>query len=304
MPFFSTIIAAFNRGGLIRATLDSAISQNEDDAALQEIIVVDDGSTDETPAILQQYVERYPDRMRVIRQDNAGPGGARNRGILEAKGEYICFLDSDDLWFPWTLETYRKVIEQRDRPSVLLATAQPFVDAADFQSMQRTEPIVERFADFFSTAAISFWHGCSAVVVRADVLRAAGGFTERHINAEDTDLWMKLGVTPGLVHLRSPATVGYRLHPASAVADMTRTRDGMLNLIEQERAGHYPGGPERRAQRLTILTRHLRAASMHCLAAGQKRDAWMLYRASFAWNARERRIKFLLGFPAAAAGII
>jgi hypothetical protein len=266
---------------------------------------VDDGSTDETPAILQQYVERHPSRLRVIRQSNAGPGAARNRGLQEARGQYICFLDSDDLWFPWTLKTYLKVIGQQNKPSFLLATAQPFSDTALLlQSVRETEPAVDRFADFFSTAAVSFWHGCSAVVVRADVLRAAGGFTQRNINAEDTDLWLKLGDAPGFVHLRSPTTVGYREHPASAVADMSKTRDGMLNLIEQERTGQYPGGPGRRAQRRRMLTRHLRAASMHCLAAGQTKDAWLLYRASFAWNAREGRIKYLLGFPAAAAGII
>jgi hypothetical protein len=74
-----------------------------------------------------------------------------------------------------------------------------------------------------------------------------------------------------------------------------------LNLIEQERAGHYPGGTARRAERRQILTRHLRAASMHCLAAGQEKDAWMLYRTSFLWNARQLRLKYLLGFPLTAA---
>ena len=305
MPYFSTIIAAFNRGTLIRATLDSAISQNENDDDLQEIIIVDDGSTDDTPVILQQYVERYPGRLRVLRQNNAGPGAARNRGLQEAKGRYISFLDSDDVWFPWTLKTYRNVIEQHGEPSFLLGTAQPFTDAAALlRSVRYAELIVERFADFLSTATVPFWHGCSAVVVRVDALRAAGGFTERHINAEDTDLWLKLGVAPGLVHLRSPPTVGYRVHPASAVAETSRTLDGMMYLIEQERADRYPGGPGRRAQRLKMLTRHLRAASMQCLTAGQTKNAWLLYRASFAWNASEGRIKYLLGFPVAAAGII
>ena len=305
MPYFSTIIATFNRGNLIRPTLDSAFAQDGVDPELHEIIVVDDGSTDDTSMILGEYTSRYPDRLRIFRQDNAGPGKARNLGICEAKGRYVCFLDSDDLWFPWTLSVYRKLIKQYAEPSFLIGTAIPFSNASALpQSINDDQSTILDFADFYSAASIDLWHGCSVVVVRADALRAAGGFQEANVNAEDTDLWMKLGVAPCFVLVQTPATVGYREHPSSAVADMQKTFQGMLHLIEQEKTQRYPGGPSRRKERLTILTRHLRAASMHCLSAGKKPDAWSLYWKSFAWNAKQGRLKYLLGFPSAAIGII
>jgi hypothetical protein len=138
------------------------------------------------------------------------------------------------------------------------------------------------------------------VIAKTETLRVAGGFTDLNINAEDTDLWMKIGTAPGFVHLRSPITAAYREHPISAIADTTKTRDGMLHLIRQEQEGIYPGGGERRKERLIMLTRHLRAASMQCVKAGQWKDGMNLYRASFGWNVREFRLKYLLGFPLVA----
>jgi glycosyltransferase involved in cell wall biosynthesis len=280
-PYFSTIIPTFNRGKLIRSTLDSALAQSNREDSLQEIIVVDDGSTDDTLVILAEYQALNPGLIRYIRQDNAGPGAARNRGLREARGNYIAFLDSDDLWFPHALRTYRSVIEQNQSPSVVIGSAIAFSEIDTLPcSIASSELIITKFTDFFSTAELHLWHGCSAVVALTDALRTAGGFTERNINAEDTDLWLKLGTAPGVVILRSPATVGYREHSGGVVRDMTKTREGMLYLIRQETSGCYPGGKDRRAQRMTMLTRHLRAASMHCLAAGQTKDAWLLYRAS------------------------
>ena len=73
--------------------------------------MVDDGSADETPAVIASY----GDRVRFYRQENSGPGAARNLGIQNASGEYVAFLDSDDLWFPWTLASYQAVIEAGDK---------------------------------------------------------------------------------------------------------------------------------------------------------------------------------------------
>ena len=115
MPFYSIVMPVFNRGHLVAATLESVLAQTESD---WEIIVVDDGSTDETMAILKRYRARCGDKMRVIQQGNKGPGAARNVAVAAARGRYIAFLDSDDLWFPWTLEFYRQQLEKHDYPRV------------------------------------------------------------------------------------------------------------------------------------------------------------------------------------------
>lgn len=93
---FSVVIPSHNRSAWLVAALESVFAQTE---PAFEIIVADDGSTDDTPDVLR----KYEGRVKVLTQRNAGPSAARNLGIAAATGDYIAFLDSDDLWFPWTL---------------------------------------------------------------------------------------------------------------------------------------------------------------------------------------------------------
>lgn len=90
----STVIPAFNRRGYLPRAIDSALAQT---IPVGEILVIDDGSTDGSAEFLES---RYGSRVRVVRQANSGVAGARRRGIQEARGEWIAFLDSDDEWFP------------------------------------------------------------------------------------------------------------------------------------------------------------------------------------------------------------
>ena len=96
-PDVSVIVPTYNRLHALPASLASLLTAQEIDL---EVIVVDDGSTDDTPRVLAAYA----DRIRVIRQANQGAGAARNAGIAAARGEYVAFLDSDDLWHPRKLE--------------------------------------------------------------------------------------------------------------------------------------------------------------------------------------------------------
>jgi len=93
-PRVSVVIPTFNRARLVGLTIDSVLAQSYRD---MEIIVVDDGSTDDTPQVLA----KYGDRIRAIRQPNGGMNAARNAGIAQARGEYLALLDSDDLWLPF-----------------------------------------------------------------------------------------------------------------------------------------------------------------------------------------------------------
>src|SRR5262249_11921042 len=99
MPFFSVIVPTFNRVELLKSTVNSILAQRYADF---ELIIVDDGSRDET----LEYLGTLGAKVSVLRQSNQGPGPARNRGAQIATGEYLAFIDSDDVWFPWTLEIY------------------------------------------------------------------------------------------------------------------------------------------------------------------------------------------------------
>ena len=97
MPKVSVIIPTYNRSLSVREAIESVLAQTYRDF---ELIVVDDGSADNTPSVLGSFGER----IRGIRQANAGVSAARNAGIRAAKGEWVAFLDSDDLWVPQKLE--------------------------------------------------------------------------------------------------------------------------------------------------------------------------------------------------------
>src|SRR5712692_4545848 len=101
-PLVSVVIPAYNAGDYIVETLGSALAQTY---AHREIIVIDDGSTDDT----HRRVEPYLRQIRYIRQENAGEGGARNTGLRAATGDYLAFLDADDLWLPEKLEVQLQV---------------------------------------------------------------------------------------------------------------------------------------------------------------------------------------------------
>ncbi|MCL6494210.1 MAG: glycosyltransferase family 2 protein, partial [Ignavibacterium sp.] len=110
---FSVIVPTFNRVNLTVQTIDSVLNQTFKN---YELIVVNDGSTDNTAEVL----ESYGNRIITINKENSGAEKSRNAGAEIAKGEYLCFFDSDDLMFPWTLEVYNKVIENQNFPPLVL----------------------------------------------------------------------------------------------------------------------------------------------------------------------------------------
>ena len=115
----SCVIPVFNGERYLTEALGSVLRQTR---APIEIIVVDDGSTDDTPRIL----EGMGDRITTVRQANAGPSAARNRGIEKARGDYVAFLDADDLWLPAKTETQLRCFERDPRLAVCTSLMQNF----------------------------------------------------------------------------------------------------------------------------------------------------------------------------------
>ena len=103
-PFFSVVIPVYNRAAVLRAALQSVLAQSDQDF---EIVVVDDGSTDDPAATCNEFGDP---RIRCIRQANGGGGAARNAGIGEARGDFIAFLDSDDIFLPRHLQAMRALL--------------------------------------------------------------------------------------------------------------------------------------------------------------------------------------------------
>lgn len=289
-PLFSVVIPAYNRAHLIEGTLESVFAQSETD---YEIVVVDDGSTDGTAEV----VRRYEDRLRLIRQDNAGPGQARNTGIEAARGEYVVLLDSDDRWFPWTLATYRAVIERHGRPAFLGGALFLFSEDDELGAVAH-EPIqADVYADYLEAAAEGVFVGSCMAAARRDALRSIGGFTTLPINSEDHDLALRLGTEPGFVFVRRPYMVGLRFHEGNISGNMDKLVAGLDYLLQQEATGRYPGGAPRADARRFILAQHARSASLNLLQNGRPDAALSLYRRTLPWQARYRHWRYLLGFP-------
>lgn len=289
-PFFSVIIPSYNRSSLLREALESVFSQKFKD---YEVIVVDDGSTDDTLEMLGEY----EGRIKVLRQKNHGPGAARNGGAKRALGEYLVFLDSDDLFFKESLDIYYQVISRAKMPSFLVGKPLIFSQSLQANSGHKVKLKYLLFDDYFAAGDQWRWWGASSFVVRRREFESVRGFTQTWVNAEDADLAMRLGTRPGFVQIMSPCTFGYREHEASAMKQSHKTLEGSWLQIRCELRGEYPGGVERSYERVRILTRHLRPVSFECLRSGARCDAWKMYWITFSWNLRLFRWKYLFGFP-------
>lgn len=290
MPFFSVIIPTHNRAALLREALDSVFAQTLTDS---EVIVVDDGSTDST----EEIVQGCPGKIQFLKQQNLGPGAARNAGAAAAVGEYIAFLDSDDLWFPWTLATYKAAIDKCPHASFVSGDCVKFNYMAELAQIRQTRFNFESFQDYYSASAANIWIGTCGTAIRREAFLKGGGYHNTCHNAEDSDLWMNLGIEPGFVHLLSPLVFGYRETPGSVSSVGSKTSRGVQMMVTKERNDRYPGGESRRLERLEILTRHVRPASVGCLKDGSWREAWWLYRKSFGWHLEQGRLRFLTAFP-------
>lgn len=115
---FSIVIPAYNYGHVLARAVESALLQDGDD---YEVIVIDDGSTDDTPAVVSMLAVRFPQRLRTIRQHNQGAAAVRNRGVEEARGEYLVFLDADDRLLPDALRKFRHFLADNGQFGMVFA---------------------------------------------------------------------------------------------------------------------------------------------------------------------------------------
>lgn len=289
MPLFSVVVPTFNRADLILNALSSVRQQECRDF---ELIVVDDGSNDHTPEV----VRAWDGSIVVLEKERGGPGSARNVGAKAARGEYIAFLDSDDVWFPWTLSTFAALVHRHKYPSIMSSKLIQFLNWQELSEVKRGTIEVEHFHDYLASAGRGHFVGAGMAVLRRDEFIKAGGYTERPINLEDHDLILRMGISPGFVQIVHPTTMGWRRHAGSATTSISKSVIGARYLLEQELSGVYPGGRARARERQLIVSAHVRAVSLECLRDGMHREGRQLYRATLGWHLSERRWRYLAGF--------
>ena len=181
-PFFSVIIPAYNRAPFLKKAVLSVLSQTYSDF---ELIIVDDGSTDGT----EKFISSVSDtRLRYFKQDNHGVSHARNRGIDASLGDFVAFLDSDDLW---TTKKLKKTAEHISLfPEIsIFHTEETWLRRGEKlgQKKKHAKPSGWVFKSALPLCCI----GMSTSVVKKDIFSAIGNFDETFEACEDYDLWLR-----------------------------------------------------------------------------------------------------------------
>ncbi|QRM53582.1 glycosyltransferase [Sinorhizobium sp. BG8] len=291
VPRLSIVIPAYNVAEYIVPAVVSALDQSFSDL---EVIVVDDGSTDDTPALLAKLSEeRQDERLRIVRQPNGGLSAARNTGIREARGEYIGFLDGDDLWRPDKAE--RHVAAMDCDPGIgLTYSASEFIeeDGQLTHRILRPDTLNPSLHEMILRNHVG---NGSTPVVRRDCFEVAGFFREDLRSCEDYEMWCRiLWLTDAVaIGLPLPLTF-YRLRKSSLSFDVDRfvaQADLALEII-QSSMREVP-------RRLIVRARseHYRIAARKAVIAGKTDKARSLLAHAF----RLRPLMFLTDLRAIAA---
>lgn len=264
-PRFSVIVPLYNKQAHIAATLASVADQTY---APFEVIVVDDGSTDDSASMV--IAAKLPG-LRIVAQANAGPALARNRGIAEATGDWIAFLDADDLWLPDHLETLAGLIHAHPIADVVSSgyVRARRADMPDILASRRPrQPL--GLVDFLNDHQLVH---TSVVAVRAATVRAQGGFKPKW-PGEDLELWTRLALDRRFaIH---PYVTGIYVQGTGGAMDSQLDADdagGDPALQTIERALAEEAFRDRREQLLQFRARLLRAYSRGALFHGRTRLA-------------------------------
>ena len=222
----SAVIPVYNSQATIGRAIDSVLKQTR---SADEIIVIDDGSTDSTAEIIRSY----GDKIRLIQQENAGVSVARNAGIEAAAGDWIAFLDADDEWLPEKLRmqaeqlncnpdlqwTYSNFYQKPDQKPLQIANV-PEKSSAPFQAK-------DYFEDYLKSYISRIYAWTSTILISRDVFKKVGMFEPGVKRAEDTDLWFRIAYQhPKVGYLSKPLAIYHLDTPGS----LTKINDDVYFL--------------------------------------------------------------------------
>lgn len=271
--FVSVVVPAFNAADTLCDTVRSALGQTHRNL---EVIIVDDGSTDQTRVIASCLAEGDP-RVRYVHKENGGVASARNRGIAEARGEFVATLDADDLWYPTKLERQLDRFEQSGPDTALVYAWCCWID--EFGNVFGCGQPTRLEGSIFSEMCVGnvIISGSNALV-RRQALIAAGGFDEtlrarKAQGCEDWKVYLHIAERHEIAMVPE-YLVGYRVVPGSMSDDlqqMMRSR----RLVHTDFIAAHPEQATQFWRGEVILARSL---ALRAIKRGQIREAMDLLR--------------------------
>ncbi|MFP4687971.1 MAG: glycosyltransferase family 2 protein [bacterium] len=225
-PLVSVVLPTYNRGSTIKSAISNILQQSFN---AFELIIVDDGSTDNTAAVINDISDR---RIRFLRlEKNSGPAAARNRGIEAARAKYIAFQDSDDLWHPEMLEECYHAMEHSSDDVGLVYTDWLIVPGNYLGSLsisRTSASSVETQSLLYN--AIFPNHG----FVKTDVFKKIENFDTTLPIREDTELWLRMAKNFKFKHI--PKTLGiYRIHPGGVSRNTNLRKQATINIYKKHK---------------------------------------------------------------------
>lgn len=250
-PLISVIMACYNAASFVEEAVSSVLQQTYPHT---EIIVVDDGSQDDSPDIVKRLAAVHPDRVRLKHLKHSGPYPARNLGLSHARGDYIAFLDADDWWREDCLE--KLLTRLHDENADLAYCGWQNVGEHMLSPEPHIPPAYEK-----EDPVAAFLKSCPwpihAALIRRPVLDAVEGFSERLFSSMDYDLWLRiLAHTSNIV--RVPEVLAYYRWHGKGQISATRWKQ-VLNAV-QVRHDFVTQHPDK--------VKHLSADSLHTLVDG------------------------------------
>ncbi len=181
----SVIIPLYNKELSIADTIQTVLKQTFQNF---ELVIVNDGSTDKSVEMVRTFTD---ERIRLIEQTNAGPSAARNTGIKAAKGEYIAFLDADDLWEPTCLEEQMRLMQDFPQAGMCGVGYQPIENGVVLPRDSKIENNFRGYLENYFERVLYVFSTCS-ILIKKEVFDQVGMFDERMMDGEDLDLWWRI----------------------------------------------------------------------------------------------------------------
>jgi glycosyltransferase involved in cell wall biosynthesis len=292
-------MALYNKEPYIQRSLDSVLSQTFSDF---EVIVVDDGSTDGSAGIVESCKDH---RVRLVRQPNGGVSAARNRGITEAQGEWIAFLDADDEYQPQFLRKVRECAERFPTAGAIYSRAAWMKGQSQLNMPQDQVREPRLLPDYLHFVAFNKGYEIcsSAVAVRRDVFDRAGPFPLGIKVGEDSDMWLRVAWTTNIAYVPEFLSI---YHMEAGVSNWEKHQEEEPHWITTYRQWQKEG---RISQQLlesseAYYQKYLLEKSLGQALRGRKAEArWVLWR-DVNWLAAPKRLAMKTMFYAYAPGLV